>query len=32
MAQIEHHCCAAVLFVVISGGAEIYFDQRLELG
>lgn len=31
MAQIEHHCCAAGLFMVISGGAEIYLDERLEL-
>lgn len=31
MAQFEHYCCAAALFVVISGGAEIYLDERLEL-
>lgn len=31
MAQFEHHCCAAALFVAISGGAEIYLDERLEL-
>lgn len=31
MAQFEHHCCATALFVVISGGAEIYLDERLEL-
>lgn len=31
MAQFEHHCCAAALFMEISGGAEIYLDERLEL-
>lgn len=31
IAQFEHYCCAAALFVVISGGAEIYLDDRLEL-
>lgn len=31
MAQIEHHCCAAALVMVIRGGAEVYLDESLEL-
>lgn len=32
MSQSEHQCCAAALVMVIAGGAEVYLDERLELG
>lgn len=32
MSKSEHQCCAAALVMVIAGGAEIYLDERLELG
>lgn len=32
MSQSEHQCCAAARVMVIAGGAEVYLDERLELG
>lgn len=32
MSQSEHQRCAAALVMVIAGGAEVYLDERLELG
>lgn len=32
MSQSEHQSCTAALVMVIAGGAEVYLDERLELG